>query len=56
LQSGTEKLLAWQGIDPTTLDLSSHSGAFGPFAMVTPIKEQEYFQFRTNYENVMNAI
>jgi len=28
LQSWVEKLLAWPGIEPTTKDLSSQSGAF----------------------------
>jgi len=36
LQSGVDKLLAWLGIELTTLDLSSQSVASGLSATVTP--------------------
>jgi len=38
LQSGVKKLLAWaaSGIESTTLDLSSQSGAYDLSAMATP--------------------
>jgi len=36
LQSGVQKLLAWLGIVPTTLDIDSKSGAFDHLAMATP--------------------
>jgi len=42
LQSGVEKLLAWAaGIQPTTLDFSSQSGAFDLSAMATPLNDKE---------------
>jgi len=38
LQSGVEKLLAWAaGIEPTTLDLSSQSGAYDLSATATDV-------------------
>jgi len=36
LQSVVEKLLAWLGLNPTTLDLSSQLGALDHLAMATP--------------------
>jgi len=37
LQSGVEKLLVWPVIEPTTLGLSSQSGAFDHLATTIPI-------------------
>jgi len=37
LQSGIETLLGWPGIEPTTLDLSSLSGACDLSAMATSL-------------------
>jgi len=34
---GPKKLLAWQGIEPKAIDLSSQSGAFDQLAMAIPI-------------------
>jgi len=36
-QYGVEKLLAWPGIEPTPLDLSSQSGVYDLAATTTPV-------------------
>jgi len=47
LQSVVKKLLAWQpGIEPTTLDLSSQSGAYDLSATVTPQSIQLFWWLR----------